>query len=67
MVKKLKARTGGEKGRHLRPPLVQKLESRSVKKKSKKLPQEIFPIAIGQDNDKGVCVLSRELGILPGI
>ena len=35
MVKKLKARTGGEKGRHLRPPLVQKLESRSVKKKSK--------------------------------
>ena len=30
--KKLKARTGGEKGRHLWPWLVQKLQTRSVKK-----------------------------------
>ena len=34
---KLKARIGGKKGRHLWPRLVQKLESRSVKKKLKKI------------------------------
>ena len=33
---KLKARTGEEKGRHLWPRLVQKLESRSVPKQKQK-------------------------------
>ena len=60
--KKLKARTEGEKGRHLCPRLVQKLESRSVRKKKGKRTHSIgLCLRTSQMYDVYDCVESTEM------